>query len=88
MNDSSYNPRKSSGSTSSIILLGIVLLPVLYVLSLGPLIVVVNRGWLGPLEGPVHQSLAIIYLPLALCLQEQIPVVAPALEWYVSLWVG
>ncbi|MCA9114456.1 MAG: hypothetical protein KDA79_05180 [Planctomycetaceae bacterium] len=88
MNDASQSTRTSAGSKSTVLLLGIVVLPVLYVLSIGPFNWMYTKGWLGPWDGPLNQTLLIPYYPLVICTRYKIPVVAPALEWYLSLWTG
>ncbi|MCA9114457.1 MAG: hypothetical protein KDA79_05185 [Planctomycetaceae bacterium] len=87
MNDSHHNSGTSAGRTSTFLLLGIVLLPLLYVLSVGPVAVLARNSLLGPEEGPLYQSLVVFYTPLEWCVQYEIPVVAPTLEWYVNLWI-
>lgn len=87
MNDASHSSRTPAGSKSTVLLLGIVLLPVLYLLSVGPIIMLQLNGRLGPEEGPLFQSLVVFYTPLEWCVQYEIPVVAPTLEWYVNLWI-
>lgn len=63
----------------------LVALPVLYVLSLGP-VVWINR-WYGPFDDGLQYLLELFYYPLRLLVDSEVPVVVPALEWYVELFV-
>lgn len=87
MHDSHHSSRTSAGRTSTVLLLGIVLLPVLYVLSIGPIIKLQSMGLLGPRDAPVHRLLEAFYMPLEWCLQSDIPVLSAALEWYAIHWM-
>lgn len=69
-----------SGSVFAVMAILVVLcLPILYVLSLGPAILLMRHGWLD------DSSVEIAYLPLT-WLHEHTPLRQP-LEWYASLWV-
>jgi hypothetical protein len=70
------NPGKNSAAL--IVIVGVLLLPVLYVLSLGPAVMIVDRTGMG------EDFAKIFYYPL-IWLHENTPLAGP-LEWYVSLW--
>ena len=62
-------------------------LPVLYLFSYGPYVFLANRGWLGPLDGPLVQLLWWFYFPVVL-LTNLVPGLRDVLRWYVSIWIG
>lgn len=86
MNDSHHSARTPTGGRSTFLLVVTVLLPVLYVLSIGPMNMLAEKGLLGPVDGPVIESLSVFYLPLNWCVMYLVPGLAPALDWYLSLW--
>jgi hypothetical protein len=63
-------------------------LPVLYVLSLGPVVKLADADRLGPRDGPVVQAAQVFYRPLEWCHNQKVPLIAEALDWYVRLWRG
>lgn len=72
---------RSKRGAAPLALVGLFLLPVLYVLSLGPAVWLYNaqQG-----QGPAAEVLETIYAPLG-WLHENTPFQGP-LEWYVDLW--
>ena len=57
---------------------GLVVVPVLYVLSTGPMAWLVDRF-------PALEFVGYVYLPL-MFLEDAFPPVGRALQWYVDLW--
>jgi hypothetical protein len=68
-----------------LLLLGIALLPVLYVLAFGPAEWLFVHGYLNPHEPPGRLVLT-IYRPLVLLI-DACPPAKHVVVWYVSLWV-
>jgi hypothetical protein len=73
------------GGTGVVLVLSAILLvlPMLYILSIGPLIWLDSKG---TFNEPTQTVLGVIYSPLGLAIENEVPVIAPALESYVSLW--
>lgn len=69
----------SSAMVVAVILLVAVLLPVLYVLSVGPVIMMIERG------GTDAEFWAWFYTPLE-WLHEHVEFTRSFLDWYVELW--
>jgi len=67
------------GAVMVVILVIAVLLPLLYVLSLGPVVMMIERG------GMQTEFWEWFYWPLQ-WLHEHVEFVRPFLEWYVELW--
>jgi hypothetical protein len=61
--------------------LALAILPVLYVLGLGPAARLVNRGAVG---SPAAEAIATFYTPLDWLAET--PSLGEPLRWYVSLW--
>jgi hypothetical protein len=70
--------RPRSAFTVWLVALAIVLLPVAYVLSAGPMIWLAARGY-------VPDEVGLIYAPLAF-LANCFPAIRRLLNWYVGLW--
>jgi hypothetical protein len=68
----------SAAAAAAVLCLGLVLLPMFYVLSLGPAV------WLANREIVAREPLQVVYAPL-IWLHENAPLEAP-LDWYVDLW--
>ena len=69
----------SAAAVVVVMLMITVMLPVLYVLSLGPVIMMVERGGMAP------DFWARFYWPLE-WLHEHVEFVRPLLDWYIKLW--
>ena len=78
--DSKSNERSSSGASvvAVVLLIGLLLLPVGYVLSLGPAVWMHDRGWL-------PDSVGIVYWPLIM-LCKYSSTFEEMMNWYVELW--
>jgi 4-hydroxybenzoate polyprenyltransferase len=70
--------RREAGIVIIVALLLIVLLPALYVLSIGPMF------WF--YQGPLPDAWMAFYAPL-IWLDDQVPLCRRFFEWYVDLWV-
>lgn len=75
--DRPETPRKNSAA--AVALIGILMLPLLYVLSLGPAVMIIDHTGCG------EDFAEVVYYPL-IWLHENTPLRA-SLDWYVGLWV-
>ncbi len=75
--DRTENARKSSAAV--IVVLIALLMPALYVLSIGPAVMILNH------TGGAGQDLAQIFYYPIIWLHENTPLSVP-LEWYIELW--
>ena len=73
--------RDLRGSGAVLAFLLLVLLPILYFLSLGPAILLVNQGVVN------EDTLEIVYFPVILVYDVMPPLQAP-IDWYIRLWHG
>lgn len=81
-NERESEPNRGSTWWIALIAVGcVVLLPIFYVLSIGPMVMAADFGIIPPSFEPM---LEIIYMPVVL-LHEYTPLREP-LEWYVELW--
>ena len=78
--DSKSNERSSSGASvvTVILLIGMLLLPIAYVLSIGPAVWLYDRGWL-------PDAVIVVYWPIE-ALHNYSSICREALDWYVALW--
>ena len=76
-------PTKRSGGGACLAVIGtlLLLLPALYVLALGPLVMIHDRGWMAD---PVEDVVEMAYWPLEYASRNTF--LREPLEWYVSLW--
>jgi len=65
-----------------IAILVLVALPVLYVASVGPAVLLASRGMI---QGDENSFAARFYSPLSFA-HERCPPVGQALDWYIALW--
>lgn len=79
-------PRTHEGertrSKSGIWIVILLALPLLYVLSLGP----VARLHSSTESAGLQNAIELFYIPLSYLIQLEIPGFAPALEWYINLF--
>lgn len=75
------SPDRSKRGAAPVVVVGLFLLPVLYVLSIGPAIWLAEAGYL---QGTVIEVLEVVYAPLV-WLANDTPLGGP-IEWYVDLW--
>lgn len=75
-------PARSRSGTWIVISLALL---VLYVLSIGPVAWIDSRF---PLGDDLWSVLMVFYYPLVLLNESEVPVLAPALQWYVELFVA
>ena len=75
---------RSGGAAAVIVLILLLILPVAYVLSIGPVVWLNTRDYIhvGP-DSPVEK----FYAPLEYA-HENLPTVAAPLDWYVELWAA
>jgi len=75
-------PRNKGGwlVVAAFVVAALVLLSVLYVLSAGPVFLLINNGYLS------DRTADIVYAPLR-TLSDRVPAVNSFMEWYVDLWV-
>lgn len=76
------DPRRSRSGMWIVVLFT---LPVLYVLSLGPVAWIESR--FGPFSDGVRTVVIVFYYPLSLLFKYEVPGVEPALDWYVGLFL-
>jgi hypothetical protein len=76
--------KQRSGGAAAVAVAGLLFLtlPLLYVLALGPLVWLHDRGLM---SDPVEDVVEAMYRPLAFASRE-IPIVKEPLEWYVGWW--
>jgi hypothetical protein len=67
-----------------LVALVIVVLPVLYLLAIGPLNALVEHGYIAS-ESPICSALRMIYLPVVFVAEAYEPF-GSALHWYLELW--
>ncbi len=82
--DEKQNRQGGSAGPVLIVAAILILLPVFYVLSIGPM------AWLdskGLFSETTHTVLECFYFPLALAVENEVPIVGPALMNYVE-WCG
>ena len=76
------SPRRDSrGSGAVLAFLVLLLLPILYFLSVGPAILLVNQGVVN------EEVLDIVYFPL-IQIYDLMPALQAPMDWYLSLWGG
>jgi hypothetical protein len=81
MND---QPSKPGGGASIVLVAALVLaLPALYVLSTGPIIWLDSKFHFGQETAMV---LRVIYMPLVWAVENEVPIIGPALAFYFELW--
>ena len=73
--------RNRPSITSPILVIGalLILLPLLYILSCGPAVILINRGYLS------EEGFRIVYYPLNLAARSSRPI-RDSLEGYTRLW--
>lgn len=75
--------KRGSGAVAIVLVAVLILLPILYVLSVGPV------AWLDSndsLNEPMHSVAVIVYFPLSWAVNNGVPIVGPALAAYVEWW--
>jgi hypothetical protein len=77
-------PTKQGGGAAVVLVLVAVLfvLPMLYVLSVGPVIWLAHSGYIGT---PLVPALGMIYAPLE-WVAHNVPVIGPAIDTYANWW--
>jgi hypothetical protein len=76
-------PTMRGGGTVAIVLVAVVVvLPMLYVLSIGPVVCLISNGAVAPSFVP---AITTMYWPLEWS-AENVPLVGPAIVWYAELW--
>jgi hypothetical protein len=73
--------RGSMGGPIATVMAALVLLPLLYVLSCGPAVALMTRGYLS------EEAFNVVYFPLRLAAQSSSWIGRP-LEWYAQLWAA
>ena len=73
--------RNRPSITSPILVMGalLILVPLLYILSCGPAVILINRGYLS------EEGFRIVYYPLDLAARSSRGI-RDSLEWYTRLW--
>jgi hypothetical protein len=75
--------KRGGGAVAIVLVAVLVLLPMLYVLSVGPVAWMITGGRIDPSWKP---AVDVAYTPLE-WVAEHVPVVGPAIQGYVELWV-
>jgi hypothetical protein len=76
--------RSSRSPHLAVITIAVILLPLIYVLSVGPVICCVVHGYISP-ESPVGSVIVVIYQPLE-WLSKAFPPFHALIMWYAKLW--
>jgi|SRR6185436_9637310 len=82
MADDREKGRGGSGAVILCVLAVLFLLPVLYVLSCGPAVALMTRGYLS------EEAFDVTYAPLRVAVQASPKWIGQPLEWYADLWAA
>jgi hypothetical protein len=75
--------KRGGGAAVVLVLVAVlVVLPILYVLSLGPIVYLVGNGAISP---SLYPAVATVYWPLD-WIANNVPQVGPAIVWYAERW--
>lgn len=75
--------KRGGGAVAVVVLVLLVILPLLYVLSVGPAIRVHSAAWTGDSADSVIEA---VYAPLSR-VANRFPLFDPVVDWYVALWL-
>ena len=71
-------------SITSLVAFFLFILPMLYVLSIGPVVALVDAGYISR-GGQLLEFLRVVYQPLQWC-HDNVEWATPLFEWYFELW--
>jgi hypothetical protein len=78
MSTEPHTQRREAGVAILAVLVVLVLLPALYILSIGPVFWIYN--------GPLPDAWMTFYAPI-IWLDDQVPLCHAFFEWYIELWI-